>query len=185
MRRMTCIVGIEAKGGVILGADSISTDYAVTTVRSAEDCKVFRIGEYVLGFTSSFRMGNLLRYHLALPPPPARGSLHRHLVLKVVPAVRACLKEGGFATTKEGAEQGGSFLLGVRGELWSADADYQMGRNQHGYAAIGCGYAVALGSLYSSKKLPPRRRVTLALEAAEQHSVHVRRPWRLLAERAG
>jgi hypothetical protein len=115
-REMTCIVGIETPRGVLLGADSMSAETTCWTADVCVEPKVFRAGAYVMGFTTSFRMGDLLRHQARLEPPSGRGSLHRHLVTKVIPALRELFKGGGFATSKDGAESGGCFLLGRAGK---------------------------------------------------------------------
>ena len=125
-RGMTSIVGIETPRGVMLASDSLGANEQWTATIRAES-KVFSLGAYVLGFTSSFRMGDILRYQVALPGPP-RTRVHKHLVTKVVPVIRDAFKAHGFGTTKEGADHGGEFLVGVRGELYSVSDDYQVGR---------------------------------------------------------
>lgn len=177
---MTCIVGIETRTGVILGADSLSaSDYVQQTARIP---KLFRVGPYLFGFTTSFRMGDLLRHQLELPPPP-KTRLHRHIVKAVIPILRECLREGGFLSSKDGAEVGGEFLLAVGGGLFHVASDYQVGQSAFGYDAAGGGQAVALGALAVTAGQTPRRRLRLALEAAERHCMGVRRPWRFLTER--
>jgi hypothetical protein len=182
---MTCIVGIETEAGVILGADSMAGEATYWTADTAVEPKVFRVGPYVLGFTTSFRMGELLRYHLALPPPPARGPFHRHMVTGVIPAIRACFKEHGFATSKDGAEVGGDFLIGVHGQLYHVQSNYHVGRSPHGYDAAGCGAQSALGALSATDGRKPRGRLRAALVAAERHNMGVRGPWRFVTERKG
>lgn len=179
---MTCIVGIETSNGVILGADSMAGEATYWTADIAVEAKVFRVGAYVIGFTTSFRMGEILRYHLALPSPP-RARLHRHMVTVVVPAVRACFKEHGFATSKEGAEVGGDFLIATQGELYHVQSNYHVGRSPHGYDAAGCGAQSALGALSATHGKRPRDRLRAALVAAERHNMGVRGPWRFVAER--
>jgi hypothetical protein len=179
---MTCIVGIETPKGVMLAADSMGGEGTYWTAMTSAEPKVFRLGAYVLGFTTSFRMGDLLRYHAALPAPPARGPLHRHMVLKVVPVLRSVLKDHGFATTKEGGEVGGDFLIGVRGALFHVQSNYAVQRATFGYDAAGCGAQSALGAL-SCAKGEPRARLRAALVAAERHNMGVRGPWSFATER--
>ena len=65
---MTCIVGLVHADGVTIGADSAGCDGAWGIVTRA-DTKLFHNGPFLFGFTSSFRMGQLLRY--AFKPPPS------------------------------------------------------------------------------------------------------------------
>jgi len=75
---MTCIVGIQHDGRVYIGGDSAGVaGYSIT---SRADAKVFTVGPYVMGFTSSFRMGQLLRYGLKAPKPPVVGSAVRQVL---------------------------------------------------------------------------------------------------------
>jgi len=180
---MTCIVGIETSRGVMLGGDSMGGESIYWTAMTSAEPKVFRLGAYVLGFTSSFRMGDLLRYHADLPEPPVRGSLHRHMVIDVVPVLRSVLKDHGFATTKEGAEVGGDFLIGVRGALFHVQSNYAVQRATFGYDAAGCGAQSALGAL-SCARGTPRARLRAGLVAAERHNLGVRGPWRFVEVRS-
>ena len=60
---MTCIVGmVDGQGTVYIGADSLAAGGYQKTIR--KDAKVFTNGIAVMGYTSSFRMGQLLRYKL-------------------------------------------------------------------------------------------------------------------------
>lgn len=182
---MTCIVGIEHRGGVILGADSLASA-SDWTCHIESTSKLVRSDAYIFGFTSSFRMGDILRHHVALPGPPAgatEGKLLRHMVRAVVPVLRAAFKDGGWATTKDGAEVGGHFPIGVGGRLFCVQSEYQVLRSAHGYAAVGVCDGIAKGALAATEGQPPRVRLRKALLAAERHCVGVRGPFRFMSGR--
>ena len=88
---MTAVVGLVHNGRVHLGADSAGSSGWSLTLRADE--KVFRNGPYAMGFTTSYRMGQLLRY--AFAPPEPTGDLQGFMVTTFVDSVRACLKDGG------------------------------------------------------------------------------------------
>ena len=88
---MTAIVGLVKSGSVYIGGDSAGVCGTSLTVRA--DAKVFRKKRYVFGFTTSFRMGQLIRYSLALPKPV--GNLDAFMSTTFIDAVRDCLKAGG------------------------------------------------------------------------------------------
>lgn len=67
---MTAIVGFAQKGKVWIGGDSAGVGGWQITVR--KDPKVFRVGDCLIGYTSSFRMGHLLRFKFR--PPEQRPS---------------------------------------------------------------------------------------------------------------
>lgn len=176
---MTAIVGLAHEGRVHLGGDSAGVSGWALTVRS--DAKVFRNGPYVIGFTSSFRMGQLLRH--AFYPPAPTSHLDRFMTTAFVDSVRACLKEGGWAKKDSDQEKSGVFLVGVAGRLFTLDDDYQVGEPADGFDSVGCGGQVARGALYASAALPPRQRLTMALEAAERFSAGVRGPFTFASTR--
>jgi hypothetical protein len=181
---VTAIVGlVAASGRVHLGGDSAGVSGLALRVRA--DAKVFRNGPFVFGFTTSFRMGQLLRHSLDPPRPPAR-RLSRFMATTFVDAIRECLKGGGWAAKNSDREEGGTFLVGVAGRLFEIADDYQVGEHVDGYAAVGCGADAAYGALYATADLgmKPRRRLTVALSAAERFSAGVRGPYCFVATRA-
>ena len=172
---MTAIVGLVQSGAVYIGGDSAGVSGLSLTVRA--DTKVFRKNQYLFGFTTSFRMGQLIRYSLKLPKP--KGDLDAFMATTFIDALRDCLKTGGWAAKENDREEGGTFLVGVRGKLFAVYDDYQVGKPADGFAAVGCGDQIALGALHATADagLSPRRRVKRALAAAERFSAGVRGPF--------
>ena len=119
---MTCIVGLVHEGRVWMGADSAGVSGYQLQTRT--DAKVFVHDNMVIGFTSSFRMGQLLHYAFT-PPPRALGvDLHHYMVVDFIDAVRECLRDGGYARKEDEQEQGGNFLVGYAGQLFVIEHDY-------------------------------------------------------------
>jgi ATP-dependent protease HslVU (ClpYQ) peptidase subunit len=162
-------------GVVYVGGDSAGVNGSSLTVRADE--KVFLNGSAVMGFTSSFRMGQLLRYAFEPPPRLPTKPLKQYMVTDFVDAVRECLKEGGYAREQSGEESGGDFLVGIEGRLFAVYSDYQVAEAADGYLTVGCGHAVAEGAMYASRDKKPKERVLLALQAAERHNSGVRGPF--------
>jgi ATP-dependent protease HslVU (ClpYQ) peptidase subunit len=185
---MTCIVGLVENGKVYIGADSAGTaeDYSF---RIRGDVKVFHRGPFLMGGTSSFRMLQLLRFKLKIPKHPKNLDNCEYMVTRFVEAVRICFREGGLTKVENSVEEGGSFLVGYRGQLYFVHEDFQCGFVPDGYAACGCGEDFALGAMnILQEKLNPSRsnfgteygpkeRVILALETAEKFSAAVRGPF--------
>lgn len=174
---MTCIVGWIEEGAVWIGGDSAGVAGWDLTVRS--DLTVFRNGPMLFGFTSSFRMGQLMRYALKIPHHDEGVDTDRYMATTFIDAVRSCLKDGGFAEKEKEAERGGVFLVGYRGRLFCIASDYQVGVPLDGYDAVGCGENIAKGSLYATKNISGRERGEIALAAAERHSAGVRGPFHI------
>jgi ATP-dependent protease HslVU (ClpYQ) peptidase subunit len=179
---MTAIVGLVVGNDVHIGGDSAGVAGHRLNVRA--DTKVFRRGPYLFGFTTSFRMGQLIRYALDVPEPAER-KLDAFMATTFIDALRDCLKKGGWARKENDREEGGDFLVGLRGNLYTIYEDYQVAKAADGFAAVGSGAEVALGALFATQGsgLGPRRRVRVALEAAEHFTASVRGPFTVLSLR--
>lgn len=179
---MTCVAALVYGDTIFMGADSAGVDGGFNlTVRA--DQKVFINGDYIIGFTSSFRMGQLLRY--SFKPPkfrPDEKELYEFMVTNFVDAVRKCLKEGGYVQVKDGEEAGGCFLVGTQGRLFQIESDFQVGESMQTFDAVGCGRAYALGAFSATHAMDPEKRVRLALEIAEKWSAGVRGPFIILTK---
>lgn len=178
---MTAIAGIVEDGKVWIGGDSAGVGGLSMQVRT--DPKVFLNGEFIFGYTSSFRMGQLLEHEFTPPVPHERESGMAYMVKRFVPAVKACLKSGGYQTNEDGQDYGGCFLVGYRGQLYQIRIDYQVGRVRQTYFALGCGEDLVLGSLHATNEfdLTPKDRITMALNAAAEFSAGVRGPFSILS----
>lgn len=191
---MTCIVGLEHEGRVWMGGDSAGITINNLSLRVRGDSKVFSVDDVLFGFTSSFRMGQLLRFSLEIPRQIIKNDYH-YLCTDFVDAVRNCLKTGGFATTiteeaggkqnSQQGEQGGTFLIGYRGKLYNIQSDYQVGIPTISFDACGCGEDYALGNLLATKgsTLSPRKRILKALTAATYFSAGVSPPFSILVSK--
>lgn len=176
---MTCIAALIDSGRIFMGGDSAAVDgWSLSTVSQP---KVFLNGGFLIGYTSSFRMGQLLQHAFTPPQPSQDRDLFGFMVTDFVDAVRACFKAGGYARKIEDAEKAGTFLIGHAGRLFAIQDDYQVVECHVPFAACGCGADVALGSLFSSRGRDPVARVHVALEAAERFSAGVRGPFPILS----
>ena len=179
---MSCIVGLKDGNTLYMGADSAGVLGLDITVRADE--KVFRRGEMLFGFTTSFRMGQILRYCLQIPERRPGQDDYEFLCTHFIDAVVACLSEKGFAKTKDGEKSGGIFLLGYRGNIYKIESDFQVGKSAVRYEAVGCGDKYAKGALHfmtgpaaSDLRLPAEVVVREALAAAAKHSAGVCEPF--------
>ncbi|MFE7462275.1 hypothetical protein ACWFMI_25225 [Nocardiopsis terrae] len=191
---MTAIVGLTHQGRVHLGGDAAAV--AGYTLEIRRDPKVFTLPQretgkpeqpdvWAFGYTTSFRMGQILQYGFTPPTLADDTDLDRFMRTTFVDALRTAFKTGGWARTDNGVEETGQFLVGVKGRLFTVDADYQVGEPADGYAAVGCGKALATGSLHTTSTMGwgPEDRVRTALDAAAYHSAGVAPPFTLVATR--
>lgn len=180
---MTCIVGLEHEGAVWIGGDSTGVNYSLD-IHARDDRKVFQVGEAVIGFTGSFRFGQVLQYRLEFPQINT-WDVYRWAAVDFMDAVRKACAAGGILEKRNEVETAHNFLMGVRGMLFYCGPDFQMGRVLDGYAAVGCGAPFALGCLHriQNEGQPPvtaQTRLLRALEAAAHHSAGVRGPFTIL-----
>lgn len=180
---MTCIVGIVDGDDVYIGADSAAV--SGYEVRESRVPKVFSNDLFVIGYSTSFRMGQILRYHLR-PAPQGSESDIQYMVCTFVKAVRECLKEHGFSKVENNVEVGGFFLVAYRGSLYEVGNDFQVNLFADGVMAIGYGREYALGALRALETMPVRERLIRALEVAAHYSGDVMGPfWVLKASSKG
>lgn len=175
---MTCIVALEYEGKVYMGGDSAAV--AGWDIQATANPKVFLVGDFLIGYTSSFRMGQLLQYNLTIPEN-IDGDDMRYLVTKFIPAVRECLKEGGYTKVDNSREDGGYFLVGYRGRAYKVANDFQITRMANGFIATGCGEGYALGALAAVEIVDPEKAVIRALEVAGMFSNGVCSPYYVIS----
>lgn len=180
---MTCIVALRGIKTIFMGCDSAGVGGYSRVNRI--DPKIYRIEDKMLiGFTTSYRMGQLLGYSLTLPKHHSDVSVETYMSTLFIDAVRTCLKTGGWAEKEKDQERGGNFLVAYRARIFEIESDYQVGERSEDYSAVGCGFELALGSLYTSGRaavgsIHQRERVELALTAAAEFSAGVHPPFRI------
>lgn len=180
---MTCIVGMEKDGIVYIGGDSAASNG--WTVVDAMQPKVFKNGPMVMGYTTSFRFGQLLEHSLEVPTAKEhRVSDLKYLCTEFVDEVRECLKKGGYAKIDNNVEEGGSALFGYNGRLYKMDSDFQILRAPCGVFSVGSGYVAALAVLFHIVKnrpgTPPQDALREALEIATDMTPGVKGPFHFL-----
>lgn len=181
---MTCVVGLTHNGITYIGADSLASNSYSKTIR--KDKKVFKLKDTnnaILGFTSSYRMGQLLMYANGLIDPRDEPDIdHEYLVTKFIPNVIYLFENGGFGKNNSGEKSGGTFLLGYKDKLFKIESDYQVSESYKNYDACGSGEEFALGSLHTTEGLGmnPVERIHMALQAASEFSVGVQPPFYIL-----
>ena len=176
---MTCIVGLEHNGKVYLGGDAAAV--SPNEIQAISESKVFITGKFIIGYTDSFRMGQLLEYNLNVPKQEKEEDL-KYLITKFVPAVRECLRDGGFAKNENGVEEGGNFLLGYKGKIYYFGTDFQITRKIDGFDTLGAGESFAMGALTAIDKKDPEKALLKALEVASKCSPFVIPPFTVISK---
>ena len=168
---MTCIVGLEHDGRVLIGGDVQGTGRNNKVVHTQP--KVFNRTGIIFGYTTSYRFGQILECGIQDPVVPDKeNDIYRWLINVLIPDIRANLKSSGF-------EGGGSCLIGIKSQLWELQPDFSVLRSVRGYAAVGSGCEYAMGSMMSICAEFPKTRndaeraISRSIEAAGTFSPSV------------
>ncbi len=112
------------------------------------------------------------RFQVILPIPEYIG--------KFIDSVKDAFRGHGFGSVSQaGAEdEGGIFIVGLEGRIFTVDEDFHVGENIVNYMAEGSGGTIALGALHATKNQKnPKMRLKLALEAAAEFNMAVAPPF--------
>lgn len=179
---MTCIVAIAQNGTVYMGSDHAASDDKTGWILSRKEPKVFKVGQYGVAFTDSFRMGQILQYNWTPPkytPTKTNSGLDKFMRTKFIDSVKQAFKDNGYGTIGGSEEDsGGIFIIGVEGRIFTIDEDFHVGENIVNYMAEGSGAFFALGALHATKNQKnPKMRLKAALEASAEFSMSVSPPF--------
>lgn len=174
---MTCVAAVihPVKGNnhVWMCGDSAVTGESDIEVR--QESKVFYCGSFLMGCAGSVRVHNLLQYRFQ--PPALETNIKNYLVGPFTDTLRALLKDNGVARKSDEQEWAWTeLLIAYQGTLYVMQSDYQIGQVGDFYA-IGSGGPIAMGALYATRGQRPMKRLTLALEAAQEYCNSVRGPF--------
>lgn len=177
---MTAIAAIANGTTVTMGADAAGTDTSFSTTTATES-KVWRAGPLLFGASGSYRVAQLIRWRMPVPVPEPSMEPLAYLVGPLADAMVEVLEGGRALTTWQedntAAINESSLLIGFRGHVYEMYSDFGVNEEALGYAAIGSGAPVALGALAATEHITnARRRVRMALDAAERHNASVRGP---------
>lgn len=172
---MTVLIGLEHDGVVYMGADSISTDGYDRSVTLVP--KIFHHPDgYLIGYAGSFRMGQILRYHLSCPGPIGLADSFAWMVQRLTESVRSCLKDFGFLG-EGSADTNWRIMVGLKGQLFTIEPDFQVARYACRFDTAGSGEQFARGAMLALSDQTPFERVRRSLEIATELSVMVTPPY--------
>lgn len=180
---MTCIVAIAQNGIVYMGSDHAASDDKTGWILSRKEPKCFKVGQYAVAFTDSFRMGQILQYSWTPPkytPTKTNSGLDKFMRTKFIESVKQAFKDGGYGSIGSSSDEdtGGIFIVGLEGRIFTIDEDFHVGENVVNYMAEGSGGQIALGALHATKNQKnPKLRIKAALEAATEFNMAVSAPY--------
>ena len=146
-------------------------------IKMRKNPKVFWNGKFLIGHTSSFRMGQLLRFNLKVPRQKKGQDDYEYMCVTFVNAMRKAFKDGGYMTIDKNVEWGGTFLVVYKKVIYEVCESLQVQMTSEDFDSCGCGVFYAKGSLYSTKGRKAFYRVVEALNSAVHFSGGVRPPF--------
>jgi 20S proteasome alpha/beta subunit len=188
---MTCIVGVKTDEGIFIGADSFGGNEHVAGVYKTPKVfgkpKVGHTGAMIFGFTTSWRLGQILQNMPAIRKPSEKTDFE-FLSTSWIDTIREQMTEAGFGQNDSGREEFGTFILGFNNTLYEVGPDYSIIEPLYNYVVTGSGVLTAYGSLATTEVMPKvsaKDRILAALSAAEVHEHFVRRPFNIIGIKKG
>ncbi|EON7974069.1 hypothetical protein HI146_RS28735, partial [Escherichia coli] len=156
---MTCIIAHTDGVSSFIAGDKLGSNGFTKTVQT--EPKVFekefiklhddgltRTKEVMaLGYTTSFRMGQLLNYNLNLPEQDASQTFSQYLVLKVIPIIRQMFKEEWGARDASQDVGGGQFIILHNHTIYEVQEDFSVLQPKTRITAVGSGTYHAIAAM--------------------------------------
>lgn len=167
---MTCIVAVKHDDKVTMVGDSAASNGH--NIHPVGLSKVFNNREFSIGYTESFRLGNIMEFVWSPPEQTVNCSDDKYLYIHVVESIREAIRVHCPTVTSLGTY----FLLAWKGRLFTYEGEGFLLEHKS-YAAVGSGAETALGALFalhnSDGVTDPEIKCQLAVEAAAHHTTSV------------
>lgn len=179
---MTCIAAyVDKKKNIWMGGDSIAfSSYEYSLIAQP---KVFLKNNMIIGYTSSFRMGQILQYDFDIPKHSSELSDNRYMVSVFIDKVIQTFEKKKYSKINNNQATGGIFLIGYNQKLYRVDSDFQVTEMLGNYNSVGCGEDFAKGAFWMidqrKMRLEPRDKVYYSLKCASSFSL-VKEPFHIL-----
>ncbi|QDJ96383.1 hypothetical protein Xoosp13_197 [Xanthomonas phage Xoo-sp13] len=175
---MTCIIAYVDKNGVgHMAGDSAGTAVSYHHRSDNVHPKIFKNGDMIIGYTSSFRMGQLLE-HVFVPPSKSEGLTdYQYMIKQVVPEIRKTFVSGNFM--KEDSKDGGSYLIIYNKKLYSIQEDFAVFERPSNFDSCGSGYVssnVAFETMQEFNvvdQIGPKAALIKAIEITSRNNITV------------
>lgn len=156
---MTCILGLVADDFIILAGDKMGSNGRTKDIFPRP--KVFKNGEFLIGYTSSFNMGQILEFQWVPPVHTIHMDDDEYIYKEVRQSIKTTLDKHDFGTTKgkESLEpELGTFLFVYHNKLYEYQQNSSILEIDF-IGACGCGTdhmkAAARAYLYAYDDLVP------------------------------
>ena len=117
---MTLIAAVQHQGEVWMLGDSIGAGTESGTYSLQREPKVIVLGDLLVGYSTSFRFGQILQHSLKLPP--RKVPIEVWLRSTFIDKVRKTLEAHGFGDGKNGSA--GFLLIAAEGRIFTVQEDF-------------------------------------------------------------
>lgn len=142
---MTCILAKIQDGKVHMLGDKMGSNGHTKSVYPLIN-KVFKVDDFVIGYTSSFRMGQILQYSWNPPSKMEKDSDDTYLFKHVITSIKIAFDNNCYGKKDKVEFEGGTFLLGWHGRLFEMQNNLSL-LEYDKTAAVGCGQYFAQASM--------------------------------------
>lgn len=186
---MTCIIAYKFDDVVYIGGDSIAADMDTYSKDIIINPKVFKNGKFLIGYTTSFRIGQLLEYTLIPPKKNKKQDVMQYLCNNFIDEIRRLFVDNGYDMLKSNSG-GGTFLFAYKGDIYLVQNDYSILIVDTAYNAVGSGYKAALAAMNvleeidpKCKRYSPEEKLQIAFRAVEKHNNSVAGPFIVMKDK--
>lgn len=145
---MTCIIALKTKEGhnVIAGDLMASNGHHFNKIKTS---KIFTKGDQcIIGYTSSFRMGQILEFGWDMPPRIEGLTDEQYMCNNVMSSLRSAFHKQGFGGRDIIEDIGGTFLILYRDKLFMVQSNYSVLEYEDDVLAVGSGTDAALAVMH-------------------------------------
>lgn len=137
---MTCVIALVKHDRIHMMGDKMSSGEGLKNITKRP--KVFKKEGFIVGYSGSFRIGQLLEFTWNPPKILVGTDFDTFMYKTVVDSLKECMVADGSSSETEGE----SLLLGYQGVLYELQEDYSLFELEN-YGAVGCGWLSALSAL--------------------------------------
>lgn len=170
---MTLIIALKHEGKVYLGGDAAAVG-GYDRIEIVEP-KVFKNGKYMIGYTTSFRMGQILQY-MKLPVPKTQ-DLTKFMITTFIDSIKKEFAEKDYDWKAKGV----NFIVVVNNRIFEIENDLQV-QERRETAAVGCAYAYALGAISACGIVNPKQKILKVFNISHNYSAGIMGPYTIISD---
>lgn len=164
---MTCIIGkVLPDGTIYMAGDRMASDGKNHHLYDRP--KVFHNGDFMFGYTYSFRMGQLLEFSWKQPNNTPSSDAPNSVIYDYVYTTLLESFKNLFTEHDCDINGGEVFMFAFAGKLFTVQGDWSMFEHKNCHA-IGCGVDVVLGAMYYANKCVEDKTLSFSFDADRSH----------------